>query len=76
VAAHFKSRGAGGDRFTLFPACEAHHDEAHEGIISFQERYELDLAIVVEVVNISDPGLLPEEREAAELRLAKVREPR
>lgn len=76
VAAHFKSRGAGGDRFSLFPACEGHHLEAHEGIVTFQERYELDLAIEVEVLCIADPQLTEEEREAAELRLAKLREPR
>jgi hypothetical protein len=76
VAAHFRSRGAGGDRFSLFPACEGHHDEAHDGIATFQARYELDLAIEVEAVNLADPGLLPEELEAAEQRLAKLREPR
>lgn len=76
VAAHFKSRGAGGDRFSLFPACEGHHDEAHGGIVTFQERYELDLSVEVEACCLADPQLNEEEREAAEHRLAKLREPR
>jgi hypothetical protein len=77
VAAHFKSRGAGGDRFSLFPLCEGHHLESHTvGSVSFQELYELDLAIEVEVLNLADPSLSEEEHDAAQGRLSLLREPR
>lgn len=79
VPAHLVCRGMGGcngDRFSLFPACEKHHAEQEGKTDEFQARYGLDLAILVEVYNLMDKGLLPEEREAAERRLAKLREPR
>ena len=44
VAAHVKSRGAGGDRRHLVPLCEGHHDQQHRwGIATFQQRHGLDL---------------------------------
>jgi hypothetical protein len=46
VAAHVKSRGAGGpDRGNILPLCRAHHQEQHAiGIRSFEARYHVDLA--------------------------------
>lgn len=77
VACHFQSRGAGGDRFSLFPACQGHHQEQHQvGIVSFQELYELDLAREVEEICLEDPELSEDEREAARLRLAALGEHR
>lgn len=44
VAAHVRSRGAGGDRRSLVPLCQGHHDEQHHvGVKRFAERYRLDL---------------------------------
>lgn len=44
--AHVKSRGAGGTRRDLVPLCRAHHDEQHRtGILSFQRKYAIDLAV-------------------------------
>ncbi len=44
VVAHFVSRGASGGRFDIGPLCQAHHDEQHaNGIMTFAERYGLDL---------------------------------
>lgn len=46
VAAHVKTRGAGGDDVgNALPLCRDHHDEQHRiGIQTFQARYGLDLA--------------------------------
>ena len=80
VCAHFDARGmggCGGDRFSTFPCCVGHHDEQGAiGITSFQERYDLDLALEVEAFNLADPGLTDDEREAARLRLQRLREAR
>lgn len=47
IAAHFKSRGAGGKRQSLFPACIAHHDEQHAlGITTWQQKHGLDLEAI------------------------------
>lgn len=70
-----KMGGCGGDRFSLFPACEGHHAEQEGRTSTFQETYELDLAALVEAYNLADPSLSDEEREAARLRLAKLNEP-
>lgn len=67
----------GGDRLSLFPGCERHHGEQEGKTAKFQARYGLDLAVLVEVYNLRDlRGLTDEEREAARVRLAKLREPR
>jgi hypothetical protein len=43
-AAHVRSRGAGGDSRDLVGLCTRHHAEQHAiGILSFQERYDIDL---------------------------------
>lgn len=46
VAAHVKSRGAGGRSIgNLIPLCTGHHDEQHAiGIKSFAKKYNLDLS--------------------------------
>lgn len=55
VAAHVKSRGAGGDRRDLCRLCWGHHEEQGRiGIRSFQERYRIDM--VAEAVRISELG--------------------
>ena len=47
-AAHVKSRGAGGnDVGNVVPLCHEHHVEQHTiGIRSFEQRYNLELALV------------------------------
>jgi hypothetical protein len=80
VAAHLVPRGmggCGGDRFSLFPACELHHDEQEGRTAEFQELYDLDLSMLVEAYCIADLiNLTDDEREAARLRLAVLNEPR
>ena len=42
--AHVKSRGAGGTADDTVPLCREHHTEQHAvGIVTFQERYDIDL---------------------------------
>ncbi len=44
IAAHAKSRGAGGTKADLLPLCWSHHVEQHTaGIKTFQAKYALDL---------------------------------
>jgi hypothetical protein len=79
VACHLVPRGMGGcngDRFSLFPACELHHSEQEGKTAEFQEAYDLDLAMLVEVYNLQDPGLSEEEHDAAQRRLDVLRLPR
>jgi hypothetical protein len=77
-AAHLVPRGmggCGGDRFSLFPACDVHHGEQEGRTAEFQTLYGLDLAVLVEHYNLADSrGITEDEREAARLRLGALNE--
>lgn len=58
----------------LFPACEGHHREQEGRTAEFEKRYGLRLADLVEEYILADPSVAPAEKEAANLRLAELRE--
>lgn len=47
IAAHAKSKGAGGDWRDLFPLCNAHHSEQHDlGIRTWRAKYAIEPDII------------------------------
>ena len=44
MAAHTKSRGAGGNRFDLSRLCWKHHQVQHYiGVLAFEQKYKVDM---------------------------------
>lgn len=53
-AAHATTRGAGGTWEDLLPLCWKHHAEQHTaGILTFQKRYQINLARVAAAVRLN-----------------------
>jgi hypothetical protein len=67
-AAHLRTRGmggCGGDWRQLFPACRGHHEEQEGRTPRFEERYQLDLGLLVNAYIVADPGAAKQEQAAA-----------
>ena len=62
VNAHIKSRGSGGDYRSIVPLCRIHHTEQGQiGIVTFANKYNIDLEVEAAKINELTDWLLTNE---------------